>query len=379
MLFRSLKDPWSSDGARWSLVQEGLAWRLVDGVNVLTSITSHTARALSRVFDSIENEQYIHTVVETTTQSVLISLPRLQLDFSIGPRDRSIHSRQYRGMVVDPDQTMGTLIGLSSKLILRPTDPWQDRIVLVPLPRVFDSDAVSYTRVCSQHHISVTIDQNQANGVYAYSLDNKLGRILDSGGVQRKLFLAFLHAATSHCLPDPLTGYTGTESALRILHSAALRSFEILTVDNVALLHQIAALAPIRAFYPTHLMNMQQIQWNKDLTVLSSHPRLRTEAHDIIRQAQRMRLSYPHNMPDISKWKSSDSHLEARDAIRSSTFRICNFGAEQFTSMADTVYRARDVHPSSESDQRAYVAAKLIVRDQAAIHKTLPDLKRALL
>jgi hypothetical protein len=62
-----------------------------------------------------------------------------------------------------------------------------------------------------------------------FRINTALGRLVDNGSLQSKLFLCHLHAATSHCLPDPLTGRTGTEEALRILKSAAVASFIRLT------------------------------------------------------------------------------------------------------------------------------------------------------
>ena len=122
--------------------------------------------------------------------------------------------------------------------------------------------------------------------------------------MQRKLYLAFLHAITSHPLPDPLTGYAGTESGLQIFLSASVRSFDFLTADKVELLGQIATLLPMRRFYPSPLMEMQQIGWDRSLPVLLKHPHLRTFAKDIIHEAERMRvlirtayLMYPAKKP----------------------------------------------------------------------------------
>jgi hypothetical protein len=50
--------------------------------------------------------------------------------------------------------------------------------------------------------------------VYAYNLDEVLGCITDSGDLESKLLMSYLHALTSSCLPDPVTKVTGTEAAL---------------------------------------------------------------------------------------------------------------------------------------------------------------------
>jgi hypothetical protein len=375
IIFRPRDDPWTSKKTGWRLKRERSLWRLVNSSDVLINMSSNTAQLLSGIFSPLDDSQHIHTILDTATQSVIVNLPRLQLDFFIDPGDVCIQSRQYRGMVVDPDQTTSVLVGLYSKMVLRSMSSSQDRIVVVPSPRAYTDSVVEYTLVPGHHHMSVHINRDQVCGVYTYSLDTALGRILDDGDVQRKLFLAFLHVLTSHCLPDPLTGYTGTESALQILKSAAVRSFEFLTTDNIELLGHIEALSPLRAFHPTHLQDMQQIVWNTDLPVLSQHPHLRTYCKEIVHQAEKMGLFYPNNIPDISHWKPSSAHLEARDLIRSATYRVYNFGGELFTSEKDVPY-AQSLY---ERGRRAYVAATLMMRDVLALHSKIPNLKDHLL
>ncbi|EAT85618.2 hypothetical protein SNOG_06967 [Parastagonospora nodorum SN15] len=294
-------------------------------------------------------------------------------------QETTIHSRQYRGMIVDPDQTMGTLIGLASKLVLKPATTIEDRLVLIPVPRTFDADSISCITAPKDHHVLVCIKQDKAQAVYAYSLDTTLGRVQESGDVQRRLFLALLHALTSHCLPDPLTGYTGTESALTVLQSAAVRSFEFLTTENVELLYQIAKISPSRSFYPPEIMDMQTIEWDARLPFLSQHPKLRVGAEDIIRQAETHRLYYPDQMPDTTKWTRTNSHLELRDCMRTSTFRVYGFGADMRTSGKDKVHEARDVSKQSQRGQRAYMAATMIARDEAVLDTTIRNLSDILL
>jgi hypothetical protein len=379
VVFRPNEDPWCSGNSEWRLVQGGSSWRLANGKDVLVNINSDTSRALLKIFNPLENLHHIHTVFDTATSSLQISLPRLQLDFHIEHQDDRIQSRQYRGMIVDSVQTMGTLVGLTSKLVLSPSNITHDRMVLVPVPRTFDSGSVQRTQAFNQHHVSVNINKNKAHTVFAYSLDTTLGRVLESGDIQRRLFLAFLHAITSHCLPDPLTGYTGTESALQILQSASVRSFEYLTTENIEMLYEIAALSPLRYFYPRERMEMQQFDWDPNLPSLSQHPRLRTCAKGIAQQAITMGLFYPDHEPDISDWSDSNPHLEARNSIRSSTFRVYGFGAEEYSSVDDFHYKSRDVYTKSDRGEKTYIAASLIVRNQTALHTSILDLKGTLL
>jgi hypothetical protein len=109
-------------------------------------------------------------------------------------------------MCVDPDQAFPALVGLSSKLILKGS--YEDRLVLIP------EGTVSYSK--ADHHVAVSVDKNTVTKVHAYQLDTTLGRLVYDGNIQGRLYLGYLHVLTSFCLPDPLTGHTGTESAISI-------------------------------------------------------------------------------------------------------------------------------------------------------------------
>ena len=78
----------------------------------------------------------------------------------------------------------------------------------------------------TNRHRATTIARSGVASVHAYKIDTLLGCLTDNGELQSKLFLCLLHAVTSHCLPDELTGLTGTEQALIILNSAAVKSFD---------------------------------------------------------------------------------------------------------------------------------------------------------
>jgi hypothetical protein len=376
--FRPHKEPWSFAGAMWKLVRKGSKWRLVNGTDVLVNIASHTARTLSKIFDPIETTHHIHITVCMVSFNLDVQLPRLQLDFSLRHQDIELESRQYRGMIVDPDQTFGTLVGLTSRLVLKSAKSAHDRLVLVPVPHTFGTSTISHSKTSGQH-VVVKIAKDKAYKIFAYSLDTTLGRVLANGEIQQSLFLALLHALTSHCLPDLLTGYTGTELSLKILRSAAVRSFEFLTPANVDLLHRLSALSPLRCFYPANVMEMQQVDWNLSLPSLSQHPEFRTCSEDIIRQAQTMELFYSDKMPNTQDWSKSNSHLEEREAVRSSVFRVHGFGQERYLPGKDTHYQARDLYTQSDRGQRAYIATALLVRKQGAFHSTVPDLKTGLL
>jgi hypothetical protein len=291
VVFRPRKSPWLPDLDCWRLKHDNRTkdWRLMKGSNVLISLNSTSARVLSKIVQSMEEAHHVHVVLNTTTKAVDVHLPRLQLGFFVDRGSDAIYSRQFRGMVIDSQQNIGALTGLTSKLVLKREK--SERMILIPVPRVFES--IRYGQTTNSAHIMVDISKDDATKAYAYNIDEVLGRITDSGDLEAKLLMSYLHALTSSCLPDPLTKVTGTEAGLQILRSAAVLSFKLLTHRNVELLERIAALSTRRSFYPKHEKVMQQVIWNNGLHALSQHPQFRTSVYGIFDHASKMQVFYP--------------------------------------------------------------------------------------
>jgi len=135
VIFRERQDPWTSSGTEWRLKKHGSMWRLVKNTESLVAMFSTTARNIAKLFSSLEVENCIHIVLNTASRTVTIKLPRLQLDFYIERQDDRVLSRQFRGMMIDHNQGIGTLVGLTSRLVLRHARQGQDqRLVIVPAP-----------------------------------------------------------------------------------------------------------------------------------------------------------------------------------------------------------------------------------------------------
>ena len=107
----------------------------------------------------------------------------------------TIQSRQFRGFLVDEHQRIGTLTGLTNRLILR-NESGSCRKAIIP------SGKVSYQ--ISGNHVSINIDNADVNhaSYHMYDVDLRLGRLRATGGLNSKFFQYYLHAVTSHCLKD---------------------------------------------------------------------------------------------------------------------------------------------------------------------------------
>jgi hypothetical protein len=386
VLFRPLHSPWSTedDDARWRLVRHGASWQLVSNEKKMISVRSRTARIISSMLAPLEKPlQILVRLVgpdHTLQPCVEIELPRLQISFEFNQGNEHVWSRQFRDMVIDSDQTMDALVGMQSKLILRSAEG--RRMIIIP------EGLLTFTKTTGLHHLKVTITEDSATRIRAYHIDETLGQITGDGSFRSRLILCYLHALTSHCLPDPLTGLTGTESAMSILGSAAVRSIDILTPEDIVLLTRLADLSASRSYYPEHLRVMQSTKWNIQLPSLSQHSSFRILVSSLLQQVGKMQFFYPPDKHEDFKMirrtqqeltSSSNAYLDARSSIRTSAFQVASFGAENFTSTPDLHYDARDIQSNSQRGKQASLTANLILRDHFNLHSQLPDLRGSLL
>jgi hypothetical protein len=385
--FVPISDPWSRNPQYWRLSNNGAGWILSRGKSSLMNIDTEAARVIANIFCPLEDSLFLHISFNVASERVDIELPRLRLAFFFNVGSDAVASRQYQGMFIDPSQNVGTLFGLTSKLVLKSAEG--SRRVLIPEGSVswaweesepseekisgysgkaeVTSTDSSFTELGTSH-VSVSVQRGILR-VHAYRVDDQLGRLVGSGSMQSMLSLCYLHALTSYCLPDPLIGLTGTEQALTILSSAAVRSFDILDQDNLNTLNLIAQLAPKRSFYPEHLQEMQTIQWDHDLSFLSQHSQLYLEIRDIFTQAIRSKPLYPAFI-DTPSLNWTTLHLLERDLIRSSTFRVSGFGVEEHTDQYDVCYQQRDCGQRSDRAQRTFAVARSILKKQPVVHNT---------
>ncbi|TVY48539.1 hypothetical protein LOCC1_G001313 [Lachnellula occidentalis] len=363
--FRPVKSPWNTSPHNWRLTwsTSTSAWQMTKDDVSLVGIRSQSAKKLSDILNPLEDPLRMHAFFHHVSSSLEIELPRLQLGFYLKPGDSSIQSRQFRGMSIDLDQSLGALVGLRNKLMLK-HDNGGNRLVILP-----EGDV---TWRAEGEHIHVLIDKDSATKAHAYHVDDKIGRLMDNGNLQSKLILCYLHALTSFCLPDPLTRKTGTEQALSVLNSAAVKSFDQLEQKNVEVLHKIAQLTPGRNYYPENERVMQTVSWDLNLGFLAQHGGFYKTVKSIFDQANRTNIFYPDSNVKLPQLDQVKAELLQRDCIRSSTFRVSGFGAEDHTVNHDKVYGARDQQQSASRYSEAFVMSSLIYHERAILQYRPP-------
>ncbi|PHH60876.1 hypothetical protein CDD81_1081 [Ophiocordyceps australis] len=241
-----------------------------------------------------------------------LELPRLKLGFFIDINSNHLQSRQFRGMYVDTAQNIGTLIGLQSKLVLK--NAQGNRKVLLPSGRVQFTGGVA-------KHPTIIIEHGTSDKVYPYDIDDLLGR---------------------------------TEESLFILNSAAVRSFQILSQDNLNRLTMIAQISPQRQYYPRCERLMETTKWQSNICALSQHGKFYKTVKDIVDQAERCKLFHPDIKTTNPRLDFMDVRLHTRHLIRSSSFQLAGFGAEDHTSVEDIKYTSRDELTSVKAVERVF-------------------------
>ncbi|OCK82068.1 hypothetical protein K432DRAFT_424453 [Lepidopterella palustris CBS 459.81] len=359
--WRPISNPWTAESQPWQLLTETpeVRW-LIRGSAILIDSASKTGHAISSLLAPLEQETHIHVTLNKQAERLDIYLPRLNLDFLLDPNKPSLESKQFRGMEVDPDQSLGTLTGLKNRLVLRNTNG-SSRCVIIPFGKAEFS--------LEGYHVNVKIDTGVERQVayYIYYTDCALRRLSDNNSLKSKLFKCYLHALTAHCLPDRLTGRTGTEESLDGLQNASIRSFSQLSEDHLELLYLIAELTPRRSFYPAGMRVMQTVEWS-NLPPLSQHNYFYIIVRKILQHYAAFDLFREQASPLLEDRIRLDSQLLERAVIRDAVYRLDGFGAEAYTPIHDVEYNARDRCSSNLGELRSYTAARLAFGWSVELH-----------
>lgn len=348
---RRRSTPWTTDPDGWLLKHGHGTWTLARGNRHVISPLSNAARHVSAILQPLETVMHMHILYSRETNQVEMQLPRLKLAFHLQSTvqgSQKLWSRQFQGMCIDEDQSIGTLVGLQHKLVLRGDTKTSidDRMILIPEGDVRFNESPG-------GHVDVSVVYGTAPRVQSYRVDSLLGRLTENGTLQSKLFLGYMHALTSYCIPDPFTMHTGTEQALAILESAAVQSCSTLTKENLQLLTCIAELSPHRVFYPENLRVMQSVAWQNGLSYIAQPGRFYVLAQGIVQQVQRLQFLYPNNSARPRDFTHTHPDLVAREAIRSSALYVAGSVAAAFTTDYDQNYQPRDRGQSSPGALRA--------------------------
>ncbi|KAM0385097.1 hypothetical protein ACHAQC_011719 [Fusarium culmorum] len=278
----------------------------------LVEPNSEIGRKVRSIFEDFEDTKRL-TIYQPAANPLSVEMKRLEIRFHVNQRGL-LFCPQLRAEV-DPQQDIGTLYGLRSRVTLRDTSNPKRKSVLVPIGNIeWEREGI---------HIAVRISNE---GVYAkYTLNSVLGR-LDCPSEPLLLYLkAAIHALTSSPLPDDLTGKTGTEESRHCLLSAHSQPWTPLAGFPQRILSVIKSLSPERTLYPPGINLYQKVRWDQHLTSTIQHEDLaplvaliecRSRELGVFGMTQSQQGNVSYNV--------SVSHLGIRGRIRRQLYeRVC--------------------------------------------------------
>jgi hypothetical protein len=379
--FRPAKSPWMTEPSNWRLYIQregcrgdskkpgnfprGLLQKTSRGDSPIQAIDirSSTFAVVSSLMSPLETAD--HIIATHTARSFEVFLPRLHLSFFLN-MNWELECRSLPGYVIDKTQSCGTMFGLRNKLILCPClssfgEPLLRRVII-------PQGDISYSRDGDFANISINTDAGQHVRWHEYTIDTDLGCLTSNTTLSSKLYQCYLHALTSHCLPDPLLGQSGTEEALCMLRSTACRSFQRLDIQEAILLELISKLSPDRK-YSSQLT--ASVKWD-DLPVLSQHYDFFQAVCSIIDHACALETLY--HPPAIFNTFPRNQHLLNRAAFRNKLHYPSDLHISEQPLSPDEVKYMSDVSGHETTELVAYRTSWSIWNDRPSLDPRLPEL-----
>lgn len=232
----------------------------------MLDVNSPSYKRIQAYLERLEFYRYIHVFVKddiATAEMVRFKL-KFIIDISkLNAEGRyDLMSNEYSGMRISLQQNCGTLYGLNDGLLLEsvPNENSQLSSKLLLLPYARFSSTYEYPDLHARVYINIYCSENPP--FHRYQVDETMRQLKPCDNVPSAwIFLAYLHATTSHGEIEPLTGMSGTERALQILHLNVVRSMTPYAPDVMKILKLIGNLSTER-----------NLSGNSQLTVESDWP-----------------------------------------------------------------------------------------------------------
>lgn len=223
---RPIEEAWEQSSDNWTIHFQLGQSRVTRGGEFLVDNQSPTWEMIAGRFRCLDDPENlivtaavspVDTAQSPSSLQLSVTLPRYGLSFFVNA-DGNLESCDFRNMVYDEDQSVGTLLSLVNQLVLR--SKTQLEVDLIPKCILIPRSDHLYL-----HERKVHIDLPSSGPVhhYTYQVDSDLG-CLKGTSLESRLYLSRLHALTdNHRKPDPLTGRTGLEEAISLISLTATR------------------------------------------------------------------------------------------------------------------------------------------------------------
>ncbi|UKZ90208.1 uncharacterized protein TrAFT101_005236 [Trichoderma asperellum] len=338
------------NSAWWSRPRD---WRLdffkgtaTRGGNVnLVDPRSAEFQQVASIFRHFETPQKL-TVFQPVARRGTLSVELRHLDLEFCVNDIGLLDCRQLKASIDLNQDAGTWYGLASKIVLRDMQDETKRSIIVPNGKLTWARHHSGIHVCSF--------SKDSDGYFRFDIDEALGRLSAPAEPILLYKKALYHAVTSFCIPDPLTGVTGTEEAIRILKSGTAQPWSPTSSPN---LQEFISLLPQRDYYPADLRRLQRVEWNKSLTVTIQSDQFETLIRKIEEKAAKLAKfsqgTEIHTMPS-----RKETQLRLRAITRRSLYERTNEDIA-YLRQSDKIYVPRDRSLDANSS-KVYRIANMI-------------------
>lgn len=361
--FHPRQSPWPSDSIAWhlSLLHRGWLLKQHERDRAMVPDTVPHYETLSMIFQHFMSEKDFAVVLNKEKNILEVRLGTLGLNFFVEHGSASIRSVEFEGMCIDHEYSPSTLIGLLPKLVLRHHRDQTGRMLLV-----LDGDEYCVRR---DPHVQVDVEITKHTALQVYTIDEDLRQLKSNQTWRSKAWLAYLSALTSSCLPDPFTSHTGQETALDILTSGAITSFDSLAPADYVLLQKISKLSPGRQYRKRPGASLPMIKWNDKLKPAHHHEQYWFAVENILDHAETLRMFKNDSEFERSRCTESEARSREADALRWACFRTGAYCAHRTDRDADYYFGVPDTKSKNrteasrisygESDgfKRAYSAA----------------------
>ena len=354
---RSAKSPFEISQNDWRInVRTMLGLRV--GMGTLMDLKSPVVAAVASIIEPFEHRNQMLIFWSNREHLLWVVLPRFKLRFFVN-QSGLLQCPELKA-VIDPDSDCGTMYGLRSKLLLRDVLTERDRTLVVPIGSV----AVQST----SEHVSVTIGLPKDRIMYArYPLNPMLQRLDSQPDTIKVYFKAYLHAVTSYVLPDPLTGCTGTEEALRCLLSGVAEPWKPLEKKATEILSLIQRLTPLRSYYPEGRKMMQSVKWNENLRASAQHCDFGAIAASHFSSSSLLQTFEPDAHNSTEQEKPDSRHLWQRAKARIARYGIqihsqSKNDSKNDSRVQDSLYNGRVSKTFEATRARVYEVTSLVAQ-----------------
>jgi len=367
--FRPMQTKWSPKPANWRLKfsETQRMSTMEQGNKLLIDIRSQTFNMISTRLKPLESPGYVH--IDMTANDgvrLLAFLPRYKLSFFLN-RSYQLESSNFREMIIDTDQFTGTMVGLTSQLVLTQEETANSclipsRSVIIPFGPIHPEESLS------THHVATHVEvANSSPSVryFKYDIDTDLGRLIGTSLLSH-LFKVYLHASTAYPMPDPVIGRTGTEEALSELNSARCLSFQTLATKEYDILCNIAGLVPAQE---QHYHHVQSLNWH-GIGPLAQHWGFRTLVQTVLQFHAQLGIfskdKTPLRVPDY------DRHLHERLACRNYHLYAAEYAFFEPTPSHDAIY-SRCPDPNGQASRAPSLSAIQLAANVSALVQRWPQ------